>query len=307
MIFKYSKGQFFYEGETGGNSSGAGGGNGDPNNPEGGAFVSPFKDIDKALLDDGARQAVEKAEADLQRLQKEAGEKRAFQSRFDQLAAIHQQTAQQLQTLQQSQPINKGDGKQSLEQILTQRYTDAGTEPGLAAKLAKVNAPIFQLVQDGAVEVAEKNILEKLAPFAGQVASSGAEQAFAEAMAQDTTGLFTDEVKEETWKHVQNALKAGQQVTPQVAYNLASISYMNALRAGTVKPPTAMPIQQQSSRFSFPGASSSVITQNKQQDNGAMPMDADLQAAISATTGGWGVPSLKGKSGSPMKITRGGV
>lgn len=274
-----------------------------PQNNEG-TFVSPFKDVDRSLLDDVARQAIEKAEKDMQVLHTEAQQKREFQSRHDRLLAQNGQLTSTLQALQK--PTQATTTQQTTEQYLTQYYLDQGISEANAKSLAKLNAPLQDKMKREMGAELEERILQKVAPFAASTALQHASSTFQQVMSDDPTGMYTDEVKEFAWSKVKESLDAGQVVSPDIIRGLADIGYAQLLRQGKIKQPESQrPMSQQTTRFNFPGAGGNhAPAQRPQQTNPNASLDPETAAAIAAVTVNWPGQKQDNKNPFNLKVTR---
>lgn len=271
-------------GSEGGDSNAGGNANAD-------AFVSPFANIDRALLDEQTLATITKAETDMKTLHAEAKEKRAFQSRFDQSQAINAQLQQNLQQLQN--PTTTQKTEPTFEERLAEKYIRGGMDAANAKNVARLQAPVLQELKDEILMEGEARVLGKVAPFAASTAMSAASNAF-EQVISNSPLEYSDEVKEQTWQAVEKSLQAGHPINPDVVQNLMDIHHMRAVRSGkSQNTPMIQPSQTQTvaTRMRFPGASGSHATRPSAAavnngDGGAI--DADTQAALSATFGAMG-------------------
>jgi hypothetical protein len=308
--------RLFLAPDDGGNSAGTGQGDGQQQQGDGqpsqteGTFVSPFKDVDRSLLDDVARQAIEKAEVEMQKLHTEAQQKREFQSRHDRLLAQNGQLTSTLQSLQK--PTQAATTQQTTEQYLVQYYLDQGIPEANAKSLAKLNAPLQDKMKRETAAEVEERILAKVAPFAASTALQHASSTFQQVMSDDPARMYTDEVKEFAWSKVKESLDAGQVVSSDIIRGLADIGYAQLLRQGKIKPPETfqqpqrpMNPNQQTSRFNFPGAGGNhAPAQRQQQANPNVSLDPETAAAIAATTASWPGQKHNDKNPFNLRVTR---
>lgn len=273
-------------------------------------FVDPFADLDPAMLPDHVRTAVEKARGDLQRLQKADVTARQFQSTHDKQQAEINRLRQETETLrQQSQGAdpsrqNQQQREETTEEMLIKQYmSEGGVTPEIAAKMAKINAPILENMQQKTI----KQMQQQMGPLANMVINDQAAGAFETIRAQDQIGWSNiPEVAQKTWDGIQAVAANGQVVTPDLAANLSRIHFMNYVEEHgfpTSFNPRQQPQQQQpqqfvaphmsntvqqpqsvSTRFNYPG---SLVMPQRQQPQQQQQFDPDVVAAMAATTANW--------------------
>lgn len=327
--FLYGRRNFFFEPNVGQGEGVQGGGEGNQNQQQQNQqqqqqeLESPFKGVDLNLLDDAARQAIQRAEQQLKDLHGRASQASAYQSEKDRLTAqvkTYEATLQQLQNQQLQPNQNQQQQQQPLtfEQELEQEYLANGIEGPAAKSLAKMNAKIFHKFGERVQGVQD----QRLAPIIGNVVQTNTQNAFNEAMQSDRHGLFQNQqVAQAVWERAEQMANAGQLVNAGVLSNLARIFSFDLAEGaglpqvnGNQQPQQQQQFFQQNqapmnqqTRFTFPGAGTYVRPPAQQQQ---VVDDPETTAAMAATVAGWSVKPKQFKdmaSNNGVRITRGGI
>lgn len=325
---------FFFEPDNGGNLSGApsqsaNGGDATSNQQQqqqqnqSTEFISPFKGIDLNLVDDVAREAITKAEANMRDLHGRAAQASKYQSERDQAAAQNQTLTETLQSLQKQNgrgpngandksdfPLQNAPSlEDELEQILV--------EGGMTHESAKKTAQIQARMQGVLASRIEGRIGQRFAPVVGNVIEANVTSAFEQVQQNDPLGILsTPEISERVWLRAKEIANEGTLITPAVVQNLARIYYIEHLEANggqppniRMNPPAPPQQQQQSTRFSYPGAGAHArMPQANNGGNQNEALDPETFAALAATTDRWPVQPerFKGKgSNGKVHVTRG--
>jgi hypothetical protein len=307
--------RFFFAPDMGGNLGGdssftvddhsGAGTNQQQQQPQGPA--SPFADIDKDLLDDKTRASIEKAEQQFAMIAKEAEEKKQFQSRYDRTQAELDQFKQQ--AAQSSQQQQQRQIPRSMREEVEATMLESGVPANQVKALAEMQTKILEKH-----EARIRNEMhQEFAPMVGNQLMSNANSAFQSASANDPIGIFAvPEVAQQVWEQTQQMAQRGELVNPEMVKHLGRIHYMQHLEnnpnrqspipnfPGQINQPNMNPNpqpayqpQQQSTRFSYPGAGNFAQRPLQQlQNNRGSTLDPDTAAAISAITAGW--PTKKG-------------
>lgn len=276
---------------------------------------NPFANIDKDLLDDRTRAAVEKAEGQLATLANQAKQSSTFQSEVDRLkgelattqeqvrqaADPNRQRQQQQQQQQQQQPP-------TFEQEILDTYIASGLEPKVAASLAKMNAGLFEKHSERLIQQVDA----RYQPVVANTLERNTVDAFQNAQQNDPLGILQNpDIAQRVWERADEMSKRGQLVDEKVLTNLARIYYVDYLEANGGAPSSANgnELHLQSSttvpnmvsspsparsnmntRHTYPGAGNQPrIPINSPRRNGPPPMNSDERAAMEATTASWPV------------------
>lgn len=277
----------------------------DPNLPE-----SPFKNVDKDLLDDEARGKIEAAEAKYFAAFKKDAE-------IEKLKADHAVEIDKIKKsansahLQTQQTQQKTEEQTFEDEIRTQLKAAGIVDPGVLEANVKLQKGMFEKFGQRFGKTIE-NVLQPLqqTQFANEATS-----AFNELRADDEN-FAHDEVAQSVWDKVSELVEKGVNVTKETIENLGHIHYGKFIRANPDAKPeakiTIQPRQQQrmntQTRHTFPGAGHSATVPIKQANNALEGMDAETAAAMELTQQEWanGGVKVKGlKLQSPLRVTRG--
>jgi hypothetical protein len=283
----------------------------------------PWKSLDRDLLDDTQRAAIEKIEKSYKDIQGRAAQASTYQSELDRTKAELQKQQQTLHSMQSSQQQQRQGEPESLEDELYKCYkNDYGLDEEQARRFAKVEVK-KQAIILGRYDQQQQ---QRLAPVIGQVVDSNATEAFTSVVHNDQVFGLADnqELQQKLWNQITKISESGQMVNKEVVKNLARIYYCEQLEAGTLPQSVAnrmnLPQQQQpisnnsplqSTPFNFPQignrGNGSFVRPPTQQNNDSMT--PEVAAAMGATVAGWVVKprAFKDmKSTNKIHITRNG-
>lgn len=273
-----------------GQSGDQGGGDGGNGN----AVATPFDEIDLDLLDDAAAAKVTKAKADYIKAQTDSATLQSQLQQQKELTGRFQSEAdKQRAELQQLKQPTKDPFLAKAEQFLAAR----GTPPEEIQKAAPFYADLFK----ESVLMAKEQIGADLGPLAGTVILHDAQTQFTAARAS-IPEIMDDEVSEEVWKFVQQAVQRGEQVPAAAIQNYAKMVYIDQGKhkqpvktsaPSFVNPSIAQKMNRSTGnvgtgpRFSFPGAS--VVPLGQYPEGGdpsaGTPMNDDTRNALQAVFG----------------------
>lgn len=282
-------------------------------------FQSPFTGIDRNLLDDATRNALDKAESDMKNLHGRAAQASKYQSELDQTKAQYEQTKTHLQQLQsglQQQQQQRGQSQQQQSLTVEQEFEKILVDEGMAPDVAKRTATIQAKLQGVYGKLIEDRIGTRFAPLAANVIDSNTSDAFEMVKQNDPLGIFQqEEVSQRVWDQISDIAKNGTLVTPEIVQNLGRIYYIEHLEKNgghpnqqVNNPPPVQQQQQQTTRFTYPGAGNVPRLPQAQPEGGNM--DSETFAALAATTSGWSVQPKQFKGAGvngKVHITRGGI
>lgn len=265
-----------------------------PDNPGGGTgdgkekqteepeVVDPFKDIDLDLLDENTRKAILAAREELKKVPAMIKQTRGFQSSYDKAMAELQrlQTASQ----QQQQQPKKEDEPQTLEEQIAADYMAEGVDEASAKRAARILAKTLGRTA-GATQ---KYIQEQVQPVAISASLTEATQNFSQAQNSDRRIAEHPEVAQAVWERVEAAAKEGKVLSPQMIANIGKVIFQDHLDAGTIKitptpPPVTKTTPDQSTRFTFPGATHQKPTARPFQQSSTDELDPETAAAVLVT------------------------
>lgn len=317
--FLYGRHGFFFDEDNGLPQGGVSNGN-QPQQQQ--TEDDPWKSLDRDLLDDTQRAAIEKIEKSYKDIQGRAAQASTYQSELDRTKAELQKQQQTLHSMQSSQQQQRQGEPASLEDELFECYKrDYGLEETQARNLAKAEVK-KQAIILGRYDQQQQ---QRLAPVIGQVVDSNATEAFTSVVHNDQVFGLADnqELQQKLWNQITKISESGQMVNKEVVKNLARIYYCEQLEAGTLPQSVAnrmnLPLQQpipnnsplQSTPFNFPQignrGNGSFVRPPTQQNNDSMT--PEVAAAMGATVAGWVVKpkAFKDmKSANKIHITRNG-
>lgn len=273
----------------------------DPNLPE-----SPFKNVDKDLLDDEARGKIEAAEAKYFAAFKKDAE-------IEKLKADHQVEIEKIRKnsnpVQQQQQQQRTEEQTFEDEIRTQLKAAGITDPAVLEANVKLQKGMFENFG----KRMGRSVEQVLQPLQQTQFSNEATSAFNDLRDSDTN-FAHDEVAQSVWDKVSELIEKGVSVSKETIENLGHIHYGKFMRANPDAKPTKVEIQPRTqqrvntqTRHTFPGAGHST-TPLKQANNDLEGMDAETAAAMTATKHEWANSGLKVKGlegQKQIRVTRG--
>lgn len=274
----------------------------DPNRPE-----SPFKDIDRDLLDDEARGKIEAAEAKFFAAFDKSSE-------IDKLKADHQKEIDGIR--KNSNPTTTATKTDpaplTMEDEVRAHFKAAGIED---PKVLEANVKLQMGILSKFGDRMGKTLEGVLQPLQKSQNENAATQAFMELRESDEN-FAIPEVAQAVWDKVQEYIQGGATPTKELIENLGYIHFGKHMKANPdnkvkiqprqTTPPRTMPNTQ--TRHTFPGAGHHAIQPNRQSNNGLDPMDSETEAAMLATKQEWvsaGIPVKGMKDQKVIRVTRG--
>lgn len=262
--------------------------------------VDPFKGIDFDDLPPEQRTILEAAKASFTTLQQQnaatkqqaelhAKNERLYQGRLDQLQAQVQQMTGGTQLSKEAK--ERADGLAQIEKLLIEKR--------VSPENAKAQAEILYDLQLQERQNILKQVGTDLAPFATLQLQREAEWSFQQAVTLDQTGALQDpEIQKEVWAQTCEAVKNGQQMTPEIIMNLTGMAYFKAINEGRLQPTQQ---QQQHSymppvpqlpnmgRMSAPGGGFAPTRRMAPDPNAARTaLNGDTEAALKTVFKDWG-------------------
>lgn len=290
--------------EGGGGQSGQGGTPPVQQQQQQQAPADPWAGVDMDMLPDHVREAATKSKEYLQSLQTQVAQGQTATQTAQQLQAEVDKMRQEILRGKQStsSPQTRTEAP-TFDEQLEQYYLDQGLPEVQAKAIAKMNRGAFEIFGKNF----QQQIGQQMAPIANRVVEDSASEAFHGAVQNDRVGWSQiPEIQQALWERTTQMAQQGQIVSPQVVANLAKIFYYDHLERGGIptQPQNIVPInqphtipnmtsgfnQQQSTRFSYPGAGNMPVNRQSSNGNQSSILDAETQAALAATTGNWAPP-----------------
>lgn len=266
-------------------------------------FKVDFGDFDPDLLDEKSREAWDKGQENLQRMQKLA----AKLAKGGDTTALQNEIQQLRQQLQGQQQQKKTDEPETIEDKLAAHYRAVGVPEANIPGMVKLNAPMFRDMEARTAE----HINGTLAPLHQKIQNQTAATAFEEVTGNDPR-FQIPEVSQAIWDKTQAFIKAGVEVDEKVLLNVGRIAYMELMDDPKMAEKYATLPQKQfntggnmftstrtipttTTRHTYPGAGSHVQQPTKGQRSGIDDLDPDTRAAVTAVTNGmrsWTTPGV---------------
>lgn len=271
---------------------------------------TPFDEIDLDLLDKDSRAAVEKAMsvfATNAKLIEGAATDKAraelLQAEVDKIKATANANSQQQQQQKSSEPTFEDEIRQSLK------------EGGIIdPQILEANVKLQMKMFDKFGERVGASLGKVLEPIQRGSNETAATQMFTE-LRQSNSRMQIDEVAEAVWTKVDAMIKGGHTPTQGIIENFAKIAHADYLDSNPNSPNlkstpiTPVSRQNNSTRFTFPGAGHNPQLKPVSVIDDIGGLDAETAAAIGMTKQEWAnrgikVPGMKGGA-SGLKVTRG--
>lgn len=257
-------------------------------------YKSPLDDVDADLLDDETAEKVQKANAELQRLQKLVATQTGL---GDTVTKLQQEIARLQQGQQQQNQQQQQNNEPTFEDEVYDELVASGyPKDNNTRAIAKANAKVFARYS----ERSQEHFNKQLEPLAGRVIEQQLTQDF-QALQEANEAMEIPEVAQEVWNRVNNMSKKGLEVNQAVMHNVMKMVHYDYLQNPNQQnqqqqqqrqtaPPPRMNQQGNgnggSTRHTYPGAGHMVRTPNRSASTGD-DLDPETKAALSTVTQIW--------------------